>query len=266
MALTEKLKAIADAIRGKTGKAEEMTLDQMPTEIEVIQSGGGGNSEEITIYANDATNMFRMMAGRTPPDFPKKMVINFPIFGYGGVYGNITEMFRNNEIIEDVEIHSGHRLAENTQVAYAFAGCSKLRRVVLTSAGNAQPMFWRWTFQNCPELEEVQLKDIDFTKCALYGWNFENCPKLVTVVLKPSSIVKSETFNESSLLSTESLVNIANALSSSASAQTLTLHATAQENCTAIMGNNSDGTFVQDDSGAMTLTEFITTVKGWTIA
>lgn len=41
MALTEKLTAIADAIRGKTGKTEEMTLDQMATEIAGITGGGG---------------------------------------------------------------------------------------------------------------------------------------------------------------------------------------------------------------------------------
>lgn len=41
MALTEKLTGIADAIRGKTGKAEEMTLDQMATEIAGIETGGG---------------------------------------------------------------------------------------------------------------------------------------------------------------------------------------------------------------------------------
>lgn len=37
MALTDKLTAIADAIRGKTGKTEELTLDQMPTEIASIK-------------------------------------------------------------------------------------------------------------------------------------------------------------------------------------------------------------------------------------
>ena len=41
MALTEKLTAVADAIRGKTGKTEEMTLDQMATEIAGIETGGG---------------------------------------------------------------------------------------------------------------------------------------------------------------------------------------------------------------------------------
>ena len=48
MALTDKLTAIADAIRGKTGKADTLTLDQMATEIASIQSGGdsGGGSLE----------------------------------------------------------------------------------------------------------------------------------------------------------------------------------------------------------------------------
>lgn len=41
MALTNKLKAIADAIRDKTGKTEELTLDEMVTEIESISVGGG---------------------------------------------------------------------------------------------------------------------------------------------------------------------------------------------------------------------------------
>ena len=41
MALTDKLKAIADAIRSKTGSTATMTLDEMPTAIEGISGGGG---------------------------------------------------------------------------------------------------------------------------------------------------------------------------------------------------------------------------------
>lgn len=48
MALTDKLTAIADAIRGKTGGTEGLTLDQMAMEIEGI-SGGGGSAEWNTI-------------------------------------------------------------------------------------------------------------------------------------------------------------------------------------------------------------------------
>ena len=41
MALTDKLTAIANAIREKTGGTELLTLDQMPAEIAGIETGGG---------------------------------------------------------------------------------------------------------------------------------------------------------------------------------------------------------------------------------
>ena len=71
MALTNKLTAIADAIRGKTGKTEEMTLDQMPLEIAGIVAGGGfPNIEVVTIassftLANSAYNVFFSMVNGT---------------------------------------------------------------------------------------------------------------------------------------------------------------------------------------------------------
>ena len=40
MALTEKLTAVADAIRGKTGRSEALTLEQMATEIAGMETGG----------------------------------------------------------------------------------------------------------------------------------------------------------------------------------------------------------------------------------
>lgn len=45
MALTDKLNAIGDAIRAKTGGTDKMTLDQMPDEIASITTGGGGLTE-----------------------------------------------------------------------------------------------------------------------------------------------------------------------------------------------------------------------------
>lgn len=40
MELTDKLTAIADAIRGKTGGTEKLTMDQMVEEIDGISAGG----------------------------------------------------------------------------------------------------------------------------------------------------------------------------------------------------------------------------------
>ncbi len=54
MALTEKLGAIADAIRVKTGKEEGLTLDAMPLEIASIVSGGGGLAYDMGEFVLDA--------------------------------------------------------------------------------------------------------------------------------------------------------------------------------------------------------------------
>lgn len=53
MALTDKLTAIGVAIRAKTGKSDLLTLDQMPTEIASITTGGGGGEE----FPDEAFNL-----------------------------------------------------------------------------------------------------------------------------------------------------------------------------------------------------------------
>lgn len=63
MALTDKLTAIANAIRAKTGKSDSLTLDQMPTEIDSIETGGGsgGGSAEgcVTVtFMNGDVELF----------------------------------------------------------------------------------------------------------------------------------------------------------------------------------------------------------------
>ena len=54
MALTNKLSAIGNAIRSKTGGTELLTLDQMPTAIASIETGGGKVEGTFTLI-NDAT-------------------------------------------------------------------------------------------------------------------------------------------------------------------------------------------------------------------
>ena len=59
MALTNKLTAIADAIRTKTGKTDTMTLEQMVTEISSISvgTGEGGSTGETTMSFDSATGV-----------------------------------------------------------------------------------------------------------------------------------------------------------------------------------------------------------------
>ena len=58
MALTDKLTAIGDAIREKTGKSDLLTLDQMPTEIRAIKTGGVDLPAKALIISGDCQNRF----------------------------------------------------------------------------------------------------------------------------------------------------------------------------------------------------------------
>lgn len=53
MALTNKLSAIGNAIRSKTGGTELLTLDQMPTAIASIETGGSWNTYTGKIVLQD---------------------------------------------------------------------------------------------------------------------------------------------------------------------------------------------------------------------
>lgn len=55
MALTDKLSAIGEAIRAKTGKSEKLTLDQMPSEIESITGGDVTMLQNVPISLNFAS-------------------------------------------------------------------------------------------------------------------------------------------------------------------------------------------------------------------
>lgn len=58
MALIDKLTAIADAIRGKTGGVDKLTLDQMVTDIESIKTGGGFPNGTEWMSSNMMNNSF----------------------------------------------------------------------------------------------------------------------------------------------------------------------------------------------------------------
>lgn len=66
MALIDKLTNIADAIRGKTGKNEALTLDQMSLEIAGIVAGGG--QYETGEIIGDGTSLLRIPVS-FEPDF-----------------------------------------------------------------------------------------------------------------------------------------------------------------------------------------------------
>jgi len=80
-------------------------------------------------------------------------------------------------------------------------------------------------------------------------------------------------FRQSPLLTDQSLVSIANGFCA-LHTSTLTLHATPKAKLSTIMGTVSQVTddtgtydfFTADENGTVTLMDFITNTKGWTVA
>ena len=145
MALTNKLSAIGDAIREKTGDTELMTLDAMPAAIRGIETGGGGTEvEPIVLTGNGQYACAGTVASAHIRLFGNKVSTKD--------LGNTPYMFfnyENEEIPFDLNYDNssgGHSLA------YAFQH-SSLK--TFPKFNNCKPNEVSYAFSNCQELESL---------------------------------------------------------------------------------------------------------------
>lgn len=128
MALTEKLRNIADAIRGKTGGTDLLTLDEMAEAIAGIQTGGG----EVDHSIEDG------LITQTIAEYYNDRVTEI-----GG------DAFRGNKILRSVSFPNVTKFSGTT----IFCDCSALVNVSIPklttpSGGN--------DFTNCTALKELR--------------------------------------------------------------------------------------------------------------
>ena len=214
MALTDKLVAIADAIREKTGKTDEMTLNQMAVEIDEIASG---NTE-----VEDA------LLTRTLTSYENDRITELGRYGLQGM-----------RLMETVSLPN----LVKTPID-AFADCTALKHVSLpkyTGLQGGSRMFIRcsaltddsfdipnlihtnaWDFQECTGLTKIPYEsqldyvgDMSFRNCLIQSVNLPNvtgigyssfydCKSLgrVDVGVKQRKTLRRDTFNGCSALET----------------------------------------------------------------
>lgn len=128
-------------------------------------------------------------------------------------------------------------------------------------------------FNDCRNLEEVSGEfalEGGMGSYAFYNGNYPNLLKEFR--LKQNATTASPQFSFCTLLSDESLISIANGLNESVSSISLRLSSGKRSRCSEILGTVSlDSTetyhvFTQDAQGTVTLADFITNTKGWTLA
>lgn len=93
MALTDKLTAIGNAIRGKTGGTELLTLDGMVTEINGISTGGGATlPPEAYVITGDCDNLFSDGKWKWYIDFLGSQVTTNNITSCSYMFNNCSEL------------------------------------------------------------------------------------------------------------------------------------------------------------------------------
>ena len=138
MALTDKLSAIGDAIRVKTGKTDLIPLDQMPTEIASIQSCGGATMKTVE--------------GTLPltVDGVGQRLEDYKIYGAEGGVGN-----KNKNLFNPYTLINGYsgQWSDGSLVANAngsisdyidIEGASKITVTILTetNGGASHPLYF----------------------------------------------------------------------------------------------------------------------------
>lgn len=152
MALTDKLTAIADAIRSKTGTIDLITLDDMPSIIEGIETGGSGATEPYVeeTYDEDGNLIAAKLVGHE--------AVREKAF-YGCTNLASVEFPESLTSIKD----------------YAFYNCSSLTSInlpeSLTTIGS-------YAFRGCTNLTSLTFK---CAPTSIYSTVFSGCTNLTTI-------------------------------------------------------------------------------------
>lgn len=210
----------------------------------------------LQMYATHLSNLFR---NATLPE-----TAEVDLDGFLSLF-DFANMFTATSGAKTIRIKNYVSRASNVILAGMFYYNNVVERIEFVNCEFAPQNFSEFC-RTAGKLEEI-VGELDFSNTTNVNHIFNGASKLREVRFKANTLKISMAYiNASPLLSDASLISIANGLSGSVTGQSITLHATPKARCSAIMGVNSNGTFVTSDSGTLSLADFITTVKGWTLA
>lgn len=168
MALTDKLTAIGDAIRAKTGGTEKLTLDDMPTQIQAIQTGGGGGDlpEEAFNISGNCKYKFAGTGWNWFLDTYQDRISTENIT-------SLEQMFDCNTNIESINFDFNCRTNTVCPVSSMFNNCLNLK-AINGKIKNLKVSNMNNMFNNCSNLRYLpDFIDIDFTN--IINTSYEDC-------------------------------------------------------------------------------------------
>lgn len=206
MSVNEKMTAIADAIRDKTGGTEKLGLDAMASGVGEVYTKGieVGKQAEYDAFWNemqsgDRTNYGYAFYYWTDAMYKPKWRFNKDDYA---IVSSAQYMYANSTIVDLSDIYL--RASTSSSYGYTFFNASKLKKVgvLLNSAATIQ---YSNTFNGCISLESIE--GISTTPSTTFSNTFNSCLALKEVTFK-GSIGRSISFAHSENLTTETVAHI----------------------------------------------------------
>ena len=215
--VNEKMTAIADAIRAKTGGTEKLSLDGMPAAIESIETGGG---DDLWQYVNSLQYTFQ--DATFPNDY--ELVLNMPNFSGGFSYA-----FYKGKNLKKITV-KGNTAQNPVSCAYGLTN-EWLEEADFTefSGGVVKFSSFKGFGYGCPKLKYIRGILDPSAVTANYDVPFNSATRLEEVRFAQGSLKKDFKLSECPALSTDTLQSIIDGLAdlTGQTACTLTLHKTA---------------------------------------
>ena len=177
----EKVVAVADAVREKTGTSDGYSLDAMPDAIRGIQGGGGADFE-----ISDASYLFY---GGARWDY-KDVFLNALTDKLTGIKG----MFYNCATLQNIDL-SRFDTSSITDMSYIFYGCTLLENVEISNLNTSKVTQLSSMFCNCSNLKEIDLSSFDTSRCVTLSQFVMNCSKLKKINLSNFDTARTTDFS-----------------------------------------------------------------------
>ena len=272
--LNADLTSVANAIRTKGGTSEQLAFPAgFVSAVEAIPAGGGTSWEDFS----KACKALKL-EGTVQGFLPSEITIDTENLSYFSVPvdWNIDSGLRTLTIKCTKLINfTGDSIAlSGSGINITMMRNRGIKKLIFTNDIKLQGQLNSF-FQYMYDLEEIY-GDFDFTNVPswTYGGWFLSATKLTRIRLKENTASEVSTIDFSWLqaIDNDSLISIANGLGAVESEHTLKLHATPKSRLMQIVGTvtldptETHHIFTESVSGSVTLQDFITTTKGWTIA
>ena len=239
MSVAEKMTAINDAIRGKTGKTEKLSLDEMATEINEISTGERDINPEWTDWSYFCQSRESLATKLKYGDTSKGTNFSY-MFGYcrsmtsapaldtsNGT--NFRYMFRGCESMTSapaIDTSKGTNFSsmfelcyalitvpkfdtsKGTDLSYMFRLCEELNSEIELNTSNCKN--FNQMFNTCKKITTI--RNLDMSKATTLSGMFTDCNALVNLTFVGTINKTGLDVSYSKLLSHDSLMSIINAL------------------------------------------------------